>query len=1010
MWLQATLYKHSRLIIIATLALVAIFMGYPQQALAASTYTEDSLSVRTEKWVLARAVTKCLNDARPGLYLADNSKSKLWTKENATIGGYAEKLADPGGNNDEVAQCQKVWDTAIDKFGWDNDDTLCKIGYTKVNLPSGTKCSESPIKQWKSIDSSHDDLWNKLVRKDYLDGKNLTDNTVLTRGMKYIVFYNEFLLKCGDDNGGGLKPYPLDTKPTTDNNKLYKIYWPANDGEHPTAQQYIYVSGDAEKDWKTRISGYGSIKKGDVMTCDDLAFQMNSHYRDYDAEFEADVASNKDPASLSTSGKDDPREGSCEERNGSLGWFGCPLLNTLDGIVDFLDKTVRSLLLVQIDKVQEDDGNGNGLKNSWMIFRNIAYLVLIPIMLVMVIGTAVGIGPFDNYTVKKALPRMLASVIFIAISYNLTVFFVKMTNFLGAGVFNLINLAAPGGAATSLGSILGAGTEGTLQGAGFATLAAGAAFSTLGDRNPIWGLLGSFALVTIVGLLIGFVVLVIRQVLLLVIIVLAPLAILSWIFPGNDKLWNIWKTTFIALLMMFPLIMILLAFGRFFAATSLEIFFAPVNTLVALVAYIAPFFFIPATFKYGLGAFGMIAGKLNDTSRGLFDRQRKYRQGKYAQGRKDFLSGNSRSRMVRGLGERAGVGIHGRFGFGARGQAARAGLSRGLRQEGLKDANNVAFAQSDDIGNAIVGLSGGSDAGAVQASHDLMNGWIREKRRNGEAVDMAEMENKRRAGLSAARGHGISRANAEAASVLMMQNKARAVAGGDWGTIQRGVNRLHGSNTTAANQASQDMRYTAMEAGRTDFASTGGMNTPDMNESSDNFGQLDNKSVIAGFSRAGAAKTAAGYKGSVETVGSALSDQFNGGSLDESIDAAAGLIALRNAENAGTPEDNKVAIHNALTDAGVDTSSSKSIDQQFGELMAIKAGAVPPPPPPRMAALAPGATSTDLKNARKAHDLAMVQYSQRPDVVAYETAVKDFTNGLRTRSALYDQQVPVSER
>jgi hypothetical protein len=188
------------------------------------------------------------------------------------------------------------------------------------------------------------------------------------------------------------------------------------------------------------------------------------------------------------------------------------------------------------------------------------------------------------------------------------------------------------------------------------------------------------------------------------------------------------------------------------------------------------------------------------------------------------------------------------------------------------------------------------------------------------------------------------------------------------------------------------------------------MNTPDMNESSDNFGQLDNKSVIAGFSRAGAAKTAAGYKGSVETVGSALSDQFNGGSLDESIDAAAGLIALRNAENAGTPEDNKVAIHNALTDAGVDTSSSKSIDQQFGELMAIKAGAVPPPPPPRMAALAPGATSTDLKNARKAHDLAMVQYSQRPDVVAYETAVKDFTNGLRTRSALYDQQVPVSER
>ena len=47
------------------------------------------------------------------------------------------------------------------------------------------------------------------------------------------------------------------------------------------------------------------------------------------------------------------------------------------------------------------------LKAVWVRLRDIAYIILVPIMLVMVIGTALNIGPFDAYTVKKALPRMV---------------------------------------------------------------------------------------------------------------------------------------------------------------------------------------------------------------------------------------------------------------------------------------------------------------------------------------------------------------------------------------------------------------------------------------------------------------------------------------------------------------------------------------------------------------------------------------------------------------------------
>jgi hypothetical protein len=59
-----------------------------------------------------------------------------------------------------------------------------------------------------------------------------------------------------------------------------------------------------------------------------------------------------------------------------------------------------------------------------------------------------------------------------------------------------------------------------------------------------------------------------REVLIVTIIVVAPLAILAWVFPGNDKIWALWKTTFIAMLMMYPLISLLIASGKFVASIA----------------------------------------------------------------------------------------------------------------------------------------------------------------------------------------------------------------------------------------------------------------------------------------------------------------------------------------------------------------------------------------------------------------------------------------------------------
>src|SRR5690606_29838183 len=66
------------------------------------------------------------------------------------------------------------------------------------------------------------------------------------------------------------------------------------------------------------------------------------------------------------------------------------------------------------------------------------YIILIPVMLVMVIGTALGWEMFSAYTVKKALPRMVVATIFITLSWHITTFLIGFFNVIGAGILGLM--------------------------------------------------------------------------------------------------------------------------------------------------------------------------------------------------------------------------------------------------------------------------------------------------------------------------------------------------------------------------------------------------------------------------------------------------------------------------------------------------------------------------------------------------------------------------------------------
>jgi hypothetical protein len=350
-------------------------------------------------------------------------------------------------------------------------------------------------------------------------------------------------------------------------------------------------------------------------------------------------------------------EESCAANGGSLSFFICPFIKMIDGVTNFLDNQIISLLQVPRGYY----ANNPALKTTWARMRNVALFILVPIMLVMVISTALGFSFVDAYTIKRSLPRFVVAVMFIVLSWWLMVFLVDLTNDVGKGILGLMSGAFGGSNNLSFSSLFDPNNlQSVLAGAGLTVgaLAGGGIFIAILILAPgVAGLVILQAIVTILGLFLAFLTLAIRQMLIVALLLFAPLAILSWIFPNNNKLWKLWWESFSKLLLMFPIIMIIIASGRIFSAAIASTGGAGIiGLLLKIIAYIAPYFLIPATFKIAGNLFGTLSGMVNNRSKGLFDRHRNFRNKRLAHTAKDLGERAHAGKLIRGAEEGTRLG------------------------------------------------------------------------------------------------------------------------------------------------------------------------------------------------------------------------------------------------------------------------------------------------------------------------------------------------------------------
>lgn len=319
----------------------------------------------------------------------------------------------------------------------------------------------------------------------------------------------------------------------------------------------------------------------------------------------------------------------------SMEWVICPVTAGLQAFMKSMQSNIEGLMFFPTSDVFNKPGAGqatDNLHNAWASFRNIAIAIIVIAGLTMVISQALGFEFLDAYTIRKLMPRLGVALVGIALSWNLMQFFIELTNDIGSWTHDILVGPFANMPVANIDSSNGVYNWATLLGL----------FITGVPKLYFLGGVGFATVLLIIGLvlLIAFMIFGLRWIVIMLCLLLAPLAMASYVLPGTQKIWSFWKNTTMTSLAIFPIIMALLASGEIMARISSQVA-VPGGYLLVVILFLAPILLIiPIAQKFsGVlgGAIGWASGlgsKAMGKGNKFLHENSEYRKGEYATGAK----------------------------------------------------------------------------------------------------------------------------------------------------------------------------------------------------------------------------------------------------------------------------------------------------------------------------------------------------------------------------------------
>ena len=303
---------------------------------------------------------------------------------------------------------------------------------------------------------------------------------------------------------------------------------------------------------------------------------------------------------------------SCKDSLGAIGWIVCPFTGKIAEAVDWLYDKIEQILIVNPVEMKD----GAPIYEIWKYFRGVTNVVFIIFLLVMVYSQLTGLG-INNYGLKKALPKLIVAAVLVNLSFIICSLAVDVSNIVGAslrGVFSAISEAAFNNMNVD-GATYTVPMADIYAGLAAGTIVAAGGLMVAFETGAIWMLIPTI-LGAIVSVATGLITIAMRQAVVALLIMIAPLAIIASILPNTEKWYKSWKQLLMRMLVFYPMFSLLFGGSQlagFAIITSARDGF---GLVIGVAVQIFPLFFSWSLMKMS----GTFLSTINARMNGIFAR------------------------------------------------------------------------------------------------------------------------------------------------------------------------------------------------------------------------------------------------------------------------------------------------------------------------------------------------------------------------------------------------------
>lgn len=397
-----------------------------------------------------------------------------------------------------------------------------------------------------------------------------------------------------------------------------RVSWLMDDGSF--AKKYIY---DPDADLSDKRYVLNGSYKWDGSTQQDWEW-IAKQLADIDVSkaFNVEASSIVDPDINPTTPEDAEDDGTvtnedlCYRNAKSLGWIICPVMFGAREMADSIYNAALPLIQTNESIVGQLGSNTSGLYQAWEVFRNLANIIFVILFMFIIFSQLTGYG-IDNYGIKRMLPKVIITVVLINLSYIICAIAVDAANIVGSAAKGLFETIA-----NNVGNAVVTGSFGEAFGqicekviGGLAIAGTGAMIAGISIAMEGWAIVIPiliFFLTILISVLFAFIVLGMRQALVVILVVISPLAFACNMLPNTESMFKKWFETAKKILMVYPIIGAVTGVSYLTARILLSADSGFFMTLVAGILMVGPYFYIPQLVSEALDSVKSLGARIGN--------------------------------------------------------------------------------------------------------------------------------------------------------------------------------------------------------------------------------------------------------------------------------------------------------------------------------------------------------------------------------------------------------------